>query len=178
MTENQYLYQPAPWVSFLQGSDAKAVQQVVWSVSFSFRACDFLSVNTASKFLQGKDVKGFQAQAEKSNKYLGHGNNLFTHFYEHLKTGYMKGKKEKNLNKSTCLQCPSQFSHFCFSIKDSIWTKSLKDEEPESKETFADQLIPPASQVLGQDFPVGQTSLADTTTDWYWPFEHSYAVWS
>lgn len=46
-------------------SDAKAVQQVVWSVGFSFRACDFLSVNTASKFQQGKDLKRFQAHAGK-----------------------------------------------------------------------------------------------------------------
>lgn len=58
------------------------------------------------------------------------------------------GKPRKNLNKSICLKYPSQFSHW-FLIKDFIWTKSLKDEEPGSKETFADQLIPPASQVLG-----------------------------
>lgn len=65
VTENHYLYQPVPWIFFLQDSDAKAVQQVVWSVGFSFRACDFLSVNTASKFQQGKDLKRFQAHAEK-----------------------------------------------------------------------------------------------------------------
>lgn len=67
MTENHYLYQSVPWISFLQDSDAKAVQQVVWSVGFSFRACDFLSVNTASKFQGGKDLKRFQAQAEKTS---------------------------------------------------------------------------------------------------------------
>lgn len=58
------------------------------------------------------------------------------------------GKTRKNLNKSICLKHPSQFSHW-FLIKDFIWTKSLKDEEPGPKETFAGQLIPSASQVLG-----------------------------
>lgn len=58
------------------------------------------------------------------------------------------GEKRKKLNKSISLKYPSQFFH-CFLIKDFIWTKSLKDEEPGSKETFADQLIPPAGHVLG-----------------------------
>lgn len=60
----------------------------------------------------------------------------------------MKGQKKKKGKINPPVQNVPLNSH-CFSIKDSIWTKNLKDEEPGAKEAFADQLIPPASQGLG-----------------------------
>lgn len=63
-------------------------------------------------------------------------------------------------------------------IKYSIWAKSLKDEEPGSEKTFADEVIPPASQVLGLDFPVSKTLTGRHNCWRYWPFKHSYPVCS
>lgn len=60
---------------------AEAVQQVVWSVGDSFRACDFLGVTTASKFQPGKDWRRLCVCRKKSDKNLSHEKNLFTRFH-------------------------------------------------------------------------------------------------